>query len=360
MHIGFVIYGSLDTRSGGYLYDRQLVSYLRRQGDRVTIFSMPWRTYAHHLLHNLQHRWLEAWEQAHLDVLIQDELNHPSLFHLNRRFASQTSIPILALVHHLRSDEAHARGVMPIYRWVERSYLQSVHGWICNSRSTLASVQALTGQHLPAVVAHPGRQAQPPTISHDIILARSHASGPLRLLFVGNIIPRKGLHILLQALSHLPATAAHLTIVGDDQVDPSYSRRLRQQMHPLGLVDRIQWLGAVSDERLRMLYAEHQVLVVPSQHEGFGIVYLEAMAYGVLPIGTESGGAREIIRPGETGLLIPPNEPQALAARLLWLHHHRDSLAQMAIAARRAWLAHPTWEQTSQRIRQFIQTMIER
>ncbi len=354
MHIGFVIYGSLDTRSGGYLYDRQLVSYLRSQGDRVTIFSMPWRTYAHHLLHNLQHRWLDAWEQAHLDVLIQDELNHPSLFHLNRRFASRAAIPILALVHHLRSDEAHARGLMPIYRRVERRYLQSVHGWICNSRSTLASVQALTGQHLPAVVAHPGRPSQPPAISDEVIQARAHAPGPLRLLFVGNIIPRKGLHILLQALSHLPTAAAHLTIVGDDRVAPRYSRRMRQRIAHLGLEARIRWMGPVSDERLQALYTDHHVLVVPSQHEGFGIVYLEAMAYGVLPIGSQSGGAREIIRPGETGLLIPPNDPQALAARLLWLHHHRHSLAHMAVAARRAWLAHPTWEATGQRIRQFV------
>ncbi|MCP5097880.1 MAG: glycosyltransferase family 1 protein, partial [Chloroflexi bacterium] len=53
MHVGFVIYGSLDTVSGGYLYDRKLVAYLQQQGVTVDLISMPWSSYGRHLLHNL-------------------------------------------------------------------------------------------------------------------------------------------------------------------------------------------------------------------------------------------------------------------------------------------------------------------
>ena len=53
MRVGLVIYGSLDTLSGGYLYDRKLVAYLQGQGDRVTILSLPWQDYPRHCLHNL-------------------------------------------------------------------------------------------------------------------------------------------------------------------------------------------------------------------------------------------------------------------------------------------------------------------
>ncbi|HET9913419.1 MAG TPA: hypothetical protein VFQ13_16105, partial [Anaerolineales bacterium] len=71
MKIGFVIYGSLDTLSGGYLYDRKLVEYLRAQGDTVEIISLPWRNYAAHLTDNFwfrlwspEARFWNSWQQA--------------------------------------------------------------------------------------------------------------------------------------------------------------------------------------------------------------------------------------------------------------------------------------------------------
>lgn len=53
MRVGLIIYGKLDTISGGYLYDRQLVRYLRQQGDEVQLISLPWTWYGRHLLHNI-------------------------------------------------------------------------------------------------------------------------------------------------------------------------------------------------------------------------------------------------------------------------------------------------------------------
>ena len=103
MRIGLVIYGSLDTLSGGYLYDRMLVEHLRRQGDEVEIFSLPWRDYARHLTDNLSTGLLRRLQGSRLDVLLQDELNHPSLFWLNRRL--HVNYPIVSIVHHLRSSE---------------------------------------------------------------------------------------------------------------------------------------------------------------------------------------------------------------------------------------------------------------
>ena len=80
MKLGFLIYGSLDTLSGGYLYDRKLVDFLRDRGDSVEIISLPWRNYAAHLSDNLYFRL-----PLKLDLLIQDELNHPSLLCANSK-----------------------------------------------------------------------------------------------------------------------------------------------------------------------------------------------------------------------------------------------------------------------------------
>ena len=81
MHLALVIYGSLDTVSGGYLYDRMLVQHLREQGDEVEIVSLPWRNYAVHLTQNFAPQ-LRNWRGY--DAILQDELNHPSLFIANR------------------------------------------------------------------------------------------------------------------------------------------------------------------------------------------------------------------------------------------------------------------------------------
>src|SRR5574338_1284656 len=112
MRLGLLIYGSLDTLSGGYLYDRKLVEYLQLQGDTVEIFSLPWRNYAAHLTDNLAFRL----PQGPL-LLIQDELTHPSLLAANAR---PHPYPVISLVHHQRHSEQHPASLNAVYRPVER------------------------------------------------------------------------------------------------------------------------------------------------------------------------------------------------------------------------------------------------
>ncbi|MDK1029643.1 MAG: glycosyltransferase family 1 protein, partial [Anaerolineae bacterium] len=118
MRIGFVIYGSLDTLSGGYLYDRKLVDYLRENGDKVEIISLPWRNYAAHLADNFHFRL-----PPDLDLLIQDELNHPSLLSANSR---PRKYPVISLVHHLRCSEQRPAWGNWLYGSIEKRYLNSV------------------------------------------------------------------------------------------------------------------------------------------------------------------------------------------------------------------------------------------
>jgi hypothetical protein len=84
MHVGIIIYGSLETLTGGYLYDRKLVDYLKARGDRVEVIALPWRNYFRHLTDNASRSLRRRLLEAKFDLLIQDELNHPSLFLLNR------------------------------------------------------------------------------------------------------------------------------------------------------------------------------------------------------------------------------------------------------------------------------------
>lgn len=123
MHIGLIIYGRLDTVSGGYLYDRKLVAYLRNRGDQVKVISLPWSNYGRHLGHNLLPGLYRRLRHASFDVLLQDELNHPSLFWLNRRLGHSHRYPLVTIVHHLRSSEKRPAWQNAFYGWVEKKYL---------------------------------------------------------------------------------------------------------------------------------------------------------------------------------------------------------------------------------------------
>jgi glycosyltransferase involved in cell wall biosynthesis len=351
LNLGLVIYGSLEQRTGGYLYDRQLVAHLRQQGDRIEVFSLPWQSYAPHLLHNLSLR-IDRWARAAaFDLLLQDELNHPSLVWVNRRLRRQ-GLPLVSIVHHLRSSEAHRPLALAVYRSVERTYLRSVDAWVCNSYPTRDAVQALAGRPLASVVAWPGADHQRQRIQPEQVMARAREPGPLRLLFLGTITPRKGLDVLLHSLERFPRGSLRLTVVGDTDREAHFAQRMIERSRQLAVP--VEFLGPVPDDRIDRLFTSHQALVVPSWHEGFGIGYLEAMGFGLVCLASASGGAADLVRHGMEGFLIPPGDHLKLAEALGLLHRDRSLLARMGLAGLERAGKHPTWQSTGAKIRDFL------
>lgn len=355
MRVGLVIYGSLDTLSGGYLYDRTLVEHLSKRGDHVEIVSLPWRSYPRHLGDNLNAALARRLDRLDVDILLEDELNHPSLALHNRRLLWQGRFPVLSIVHHLRSSELHPSWLAPLYRLVERHYLRGVEGFVFNSRTTRRAVEALRGLCAPGVIATPGGDRFGRTGEAEMI-ARSRNAGPLRMLFAGNLIPRKGLHTLLAALRLLPTTGWELHVAGRDDLDPSYTVRLRRMAAPFG--QRVRFLGRLPDGALAEEMRAAHVLVAPSTYEGFGIVYLEGMACGLPGIATSAGAAEEIVENGVSGFIVPPEDPPELARAMASLLIDREKLLAMRLAARRRYLDFPTWEETAEKIREYLYTWL--
>ncbi len=348
MKIDLIIYGSLDTLSGGYLYDRLLVDYLRTQGDMVEIVSLPWRNYTAHLTDNFSFRL-----PPDLDLLIQDELNHPSLLSANSR---PRRYPVITLVHHLRCSEPRPAWQNWLYRLVEKRYLSSVDGFIFNSRTTKGVVYSLLESSKPNVVAYPPTDRFGKGMSETEVISRAHETGPLRILFLGNVIRRKGLHTLLEAVSYQPS-AFSLDVVGGLTAEPKYARTV-QAIVP-GLRSTVHFHGPLDNEELINKLKFAQVLVVPSSYEGYGIVYLEGMAFGLPAIGTTAGAASEIITDGETGFLVQPDDAETLAERLSILSNHREVLAQMSVNALERYRQQPKWEQTAASVRRFLLDMVK-
>ncbi|HFB52627.1 MAG TPA: glycosyltransferase family 1 protein [Anaerolineae bacterium] len=356
MRVGLVIYGNLNTLSGGYLYDRRLVEHLRAHGDTVHIVSLPWRNYGRHLLDNFSRDLRRALATAPVDIWLEDELNHPSLAFLPRR-KNRGGVPIVSIVHHLRSDETRPRWQNVLYRAVERAYLRRADAFIFNSRTTRDSVARVLGGTPRGIVAYPGRDRLPADISAPDIARRVRQSPPLRLLFVGNIISRKRVHILLNALAALPADCAALKLVGRTDADPRYFRQMQSLATQLRLTDRVQFLGRLPDAELTPLLCDSHLLAVPSGYEGFGIVYLEAMGFGVPVIAGMRGGAREIVTPGENGFLA--DDVRSVAAILRDLCENRQKLAQMSLAAQARQRQFPAWDDSMAHIRAFLLELTE-
>jgi glycosyltransferase involved in cell wall biosynthesis len=353
MRVGLLIYGSIDTISGGYLYDRKLVSHLNAQRDYVEIISLPWRGYGLNLLDNFSSRLRQRLEDLQIDVLIQDELSHPSLALLNHDL--RISYPITALVHHLRCKESRPTWKNSLYRLVEGHYLDSVDAFIFNSQTTRRSVDQVSqiGKR-PYVIATPAGDRFDPQIDFARIRIRANQHGPLRLVFIGNLTPRKGLHTLIDALAWLPAGSCQLDVVGETRINPLYWRRMLCRVARHKLNDTVRFHSALEDEDLETLLVDSHILVVPSSYEGFGIVYLEAMSFGLPAIGTTQGAAGEIIIPGENGYLIEPGDSQFLAGLLENLHRDRRKLTALSINAKNRYSTFPGWTESLTTARNFL------
>lgn len=349
MRIGLIIYGRLETISGGYLYDRMLIKQLQAQGDEIIMISLPWRNYVRHLGDNLHTKLVRFCRSLHVDMLLEDELNHPSLFWLNRRLRWTLDVPLISIVHHLRMHEQHPEKQAKLYRRVETAYLNSVDGFIFNSESTRQHVAAVLNKPKPGIIAYPAADhIEPPSITDalELIKQRSHESGPLRVLAVGNVIERKNLHTLFKALLCLPVDDWTLTIVGSLATDPGYVQRLRAALETADLHPKqVTFAGGVDLATLRQHYAASHVLALPS-YEGFGIVYLEAMSFGCVPIAATMGAAHEIITNEVDGFLVDPDDAAPLAARIAALNANRHQLKTMSVAARVRYDCHPTWDES--------------
>lgn len=171
------------------------------------------------------------------------------------------------------------------------------------------------------------QEGQPPCLRREQERVQA-AEGPLRILFIGQAVARKGLPVLLGAFealrAELPVT---LTLVG-----PLY-----EEVSPLLLEQRgVQVLGRVSEERKWAELARADVLCAPSlRGESFGMVLTEAFAAGVPVVASDIHGYRDVVRDRQEGLLVAPGDPRALAEALRAMAHHPHRRRAMAVAARR-------------------------
>ncbi|MDX2496227.1 MAG: glycosyltransferase family 4 protein [Desulfuromusa sp.] len=357
MHVGLLIYGDINSQSGGYLYDRQLVSYLQRQGDRVDIISIIQGGYAGDLI---SRGIPEEISCDQLDILIQDELVYPRVFKINAALKSRLNCPIVSLVHLLDSSRPQLWLRRLLAQWAERRYLNSADGLILNSRNTHQKIcELLAGDIPPHIIAVPAADHLLPPVPERVADIPANKSSGLNILYGGNVISQKGLHVLLEALESLDRGCFKLTIAGRLDMEPAYVKQIRRQITRSHPGQSIHFTGALNGTELTACYLKNDILVLPSVNEAYGIVYIEAQGFGLPVIGTIAGGAAEIIKHGWNGYLMEPGDSKALSELLILLNNDRDLLKHMGSNARNYYRQHPTWDDSCGKIRDFLINTIQ-
>ena len=159
-------------------------------------------------------------------------------------------------------------------------------------------------------------------------------------------VPMKGLVPLLEAVAKLRTErTVELLVIGRPQAGGRVARAIER----LGLQDAVHCVSGISDEELAGLYSEAEVAVVPSLYEGFSLPAIEAMACGVPLVATTGGALPEVVGDtGDTGLLVAPNDPEALAAGIRMVLDDPELAARLGENGRRRVLGRFTWQATAQ------------
>jgi glycosyltransferase involved in cell wall biosynthesis len=327
--VAFAIDGALDQPTGGYLYDRIVVAGLRARGVSVDVVSLEHGNLARDLRANV--RLFEVC-RGDYDLVIVDELSHPRAL-----LASLLPVkaPIVALVHHLGASER--RGLASAMKLaIERPLLAAAERVVVTSRTTRSVLIAAGVAPERVHVALPGcdrlgtRAAPPPPADRT------------RLLFLGSISPRKGALETIEAFAAV-ADRATLTMAGPRDRDPVYARRVELAA---AAFPSIRFTGTLDDDGARRALGEHDVLVLPSHYEGYGIAIAEAIANGLAIVSTDAGAIPEVTRDGFEARLIRPGDVAALtdALRAITLDSSLRSRMQLQAIERARTLAR--WSDT--------------
>jgi glycosyltransferase involved in cell wall biosynthesis len=346
--LAFAVPGDLAAPTGGYAYDRRVIDELRKLGWTIRVVNLgdgfPRPSEAQTAFAAEQLAAIPAGRPVVIDGLAYGVLPDAAE-ELRRRN------PIVALVHHPLALETGLSAVqMAHLREFERAALACARRVIVTSAATarvLSSDYDVAEDRIAVVL--PG--------THAARATRGNSDGVPRLLSVGAVVPRKGFDTLIAALAAILDLPWHLTIAGDRTRDPACAAQLDANIARFRLAERIAVLGTVSDERISELYRSADAFVLASRFEGYGMAFAEAIAHGLPIVGTTAGAIPDTVPQG-AGVLVPPDDAQALAGALRGLMENPAERQRMSDFARGASASQPSWAESGKLFAQAVETLL--
>ncbi len=335
--LGFAVPGSIDQPTGGYTYDRRVIAGLRGLGCEVDIidlgegFPYPDAGTRSGALERL------CSALPGLPIVI-DGLALGVLPEAAK--AAAATRPVVALVHHpLALEVGIGAATAAAFAASERAALAAARHVIVTSPSTQRVLIADYGVAEAAVtVALPGNDR--------IAMAARPRRDRVALLAVGSVVPRKGYDVLIAALAAVADLDWQLVIAGDRTRDRATAEAIEAQIAARGLGARVRMCGAVGEDELDALHRDADLFVLASRHEGYGMAFTAAISHGLPVVGTRAGAIPETV-PAGAGILVPPDDPAALAAALRTMIADVRLRETHAAAARAAAARLPDWDMTA-------------
>ena len=333
----FAIPGDLQTRTGGYAYDRRMISELAVLGWFVDHLELP-AAFPYPGSSDLAQTGRLLAQIDDGATVIVDGLAFsaaPAVFeHEAERLC------LVALIHHpLSLETGLSRETSDAFQAAETRALTVARAVVVTSAETGLELEASFGvTPVRITVAPPGTDR----------VARAKAAGdPLTILAAGTLVPRKGHDILIEALARIGDLEWRCRIVGDPSRDPAHATALVQMIDDFGLADRIELLGGVED--ISEEFARADLFALATHYEGYGMVFAEALAHGLPIVGTRAGAVSGVV-PSDAGLLVEQNDATAFADALRTLVTNAALRKRCAEGAWNAGQLLPTWQSSARRI----------
>ena len=341
--------GNTGRKTGGYLYNRRVISGLRKRGFEIEEIVAGGASPEEQ--RTAAPRFGSTFDPSRFDAIVVDALARIVIApHLGGWLASR---PVVALIHELPSIARSGLGRETIAR--ERDYEEPL---LRADRLVAVSQhgrKVLLGRGVSPggiCVVPPGFDGVPEGVGPHV-----QRTGPARALCVAQWIERKGILTLVEAWTLSERRGSVLELVGETDADPDYALLVRDAIDasPRG---SIVVSGCVGDASLVASYAAADLFVLPSRYEGYGIVYAEALAHGLPIIACDVGPVPGLVG-REAAALVRPDDREALSAALDLLLGEPKLRARMSSAASRRASRLPRWEDTVAGFEQVLRTAAE-
>lgn len=336
----FVLPGSIEQRTGGYVYDARLVAGLRSSGRAVHVHELPAD------FPNPGQASRDAADACYAqfddgDLVLSDALAGSTLPTLMQRHRDR--LRLVALVHHpLAFESGLDNATAARLARDERAALACVRHVVCTSEATARALQDYDVAARNVTVAVPGTDAA--ALAHG-----SAAGASVRILCVATLTPRKGHDVLIDAFAALharrPALDWQLELVGSTRRAPHTADSVRAAIEQHALGQRITLHGELDAEALDAQYRNADAFVLASRHEGFGMVLHEALARGLPLVATRGGAIAETV-PDGAGLLVDVDDVAALSDALQTIIERGATFEALKARAIEAREHLPRWDDT--------------
>ena len=336
----FVVPGDLETRTGGYGYDRRIVDGLRERGWRVDVVSLastfPFPTRA---ARDEAGRALAAIRDG--ATVLVDGLALGVLPDEAEREGKRLNL--VALVHHpLALETGLDRAVADSLDESERRALAAVRSVVVTGESTAAGLARYDVGRGRISVVRPGTDRAP--------IARGSfnqpgGAGELAMLCVATLTPRKGHDILFRALAAIPHRRWRLRCAGSVDRDHALVESLTALLRREGIEDRVELLGDLDAASLAVEYDRCDLFVLSTLYEGFGMAVAEALGRGLPVVSTATGNIPALVG-DEAGIVVEPGNQAAFTAALRRVASDPALRVRLAAGARGVRERLPTWAES--------------